>query len=347
MKGSLFALFLLWPLVTLAQSFAGLGEDADGFALPQLGDQFSFPEDHGPHPAFRIEWWYLTANLVGADGREYGVQWTLFRSAREPRADDTWQSPQTWMGHAALTTPEAHFAEERFARGGSGQAGVTASPFEAWIDDWTMAGSDTLGALRLTARGDDFSYDLTLEAQGPLVFHGIDGHSVKSREGQASRYYSQPFYALEGQIVTPEGPMAVTGTAWLDREYSSQPLGRTQSGWDWFAFTFPDGHRLMAFELRDSELEDYQAGSWITPEGEVTPLGPGDFDAQALATTDVGGRQIPTEWAFTFPAQGIDLTVSAINPQAFNDLVFSYWEGPIRYEGSHEGVGYLEMTGYE
>jgi predicted secreted hydrolase len=25
---------------------------------------------------------------------------------------------------------------------------------------------------------------------------------------------------------------------------------------------------------------------------------------------------------------------------------FPYWEGPIRFKGSHSGVGYLEMTGY-
>jgi len=25
---------------------------------------------------------------------------------------------------------------------------------------------------------------------------------------------------------------------------------------------------------------------------------------------------------------------------------FSYWEGPISFAGSHDGVGYLELTGY-
>ncbi|MEM1151948.1 MAG: lipocalin-like domain-containing protein, partial [Pseudomonadota bacterium] len=255
-----------------AQSFAGLGEDADGFAIPQLGDQFDFPADHGPHPEYRIEWWYLTANLIGEDGQDYGIQWTLFRSAREPRSDETWQSPQTWMGHAAVTTPEAHYAAERFARGGSGQAGATATPFAAWIDDWEMSGSDTLGQITVSARSDEFAYTLDMTASGPLVYHGEAGHSVKSAEGQASRYYSQPFYELAGEIETPDGAIRVTGSAWLDREYSSQPLGRTQSGWDWFAFTFPDGHRMMAFELRDSENADYQSGSWIAPDGTVTQI---------------------------------------------------------------------------
>ena len=141
--------------------------------------------------------------------------------------------------------------------------------------------------------------------------------------------------------------MEVTGTAWLDREYSSQPLGRTQSGWDWFAFTFPDGHRMMAFELRDSENADYQSGSWIAPDGTVTNINNGDFDAEPTAFTQIGDRRIPTSWRFRYPAQGIDVEVTAINGAAWNDLVFAYWEGPFRFTGSHEGRGYLEMTGYE
>ena len=46
-----------------AQGFAGLGTTAEGFAMAQPGTSFSFPADHGPHPDYRIEWWYLTANL--------------------------------------------------------------------------------------------------------------------------------------------------------------------------------------------------------------------------------------------------------------------------------------------
>ena len=30
------------------------------FALPQPGREFRFPADHGSHPEFKIEWWYLT-----------------------------------------------------------------------------------------------------------------------------------------------------------------------------------------------------------------------------------------------------------------------------------------------
>ena len=75
----------LLPAAAVPQGFAGLAADAEGFAAPRSDPDFAFPEDHGPHPEFRIEWWYVTANLHGVDGARYGAQWTLFRSALAPR----------------------------------------------------------------------------------------------------------------------------------------------------------------------------------------------------------------------------------------------------------------------
>ena len=69
-----------------AQGFAGLGADVGGFAQVVPGRAIVFPADHGPHPEFRVEWWYVTANLSDANGASYGVQWTLFRQAVRPAA---------------------------------------------------------------------------------------------------------------------------------------------------------------------------------------------------------------------------------------------------------------------
>ena len=338
-------LAMLLPVAAWAQGFAGLGTTAEGFAVPQRPATFDFPTDHGPHPDYRIEWWYLTANLKAEDGTDYGLQWTLFRSALAPEAGEGWDTPQLWMGHAAVTTPDAHFVTERLARGGVGQAGATAEPFEAWIDDWTLSGPD-FGQLRMTASGPDFAYDMALTAQGPLVFHGEDGYSVKSAEGQASYYYSQPFYAIEGTLTLPEGPVQVTGQAWLDREWSSQPLSENQSGWDWFSLSFDTG-KLMGFRLRQTDGTYYTSATWIAPDGSTTPYTDGVFDAEPLASATVAGRDVPIRWQVRFPPEGIDVTVHAINDQAWMDTSVPYWEGPVRVTGSHPGIGYLEMTGYE
>ena len=338
-------LIALLPVQALAQGFAGLGTDAEGFAVPERGYAFDFPADHGSHPEYRIEWWYLTATLTGADGQDYGVQWTLFRSALAPEPADGWGADQIWMGHAGLTTSGDHFVAERLARGGIGQAGVLAEPFEAWIDDWQMSGPD-MDTLSVSARGADFSYTLSLEAMGPLVFQGEDGYSVKSPEGQASYYYSQPFYRATGTLSLPGGDVAVTGNAWLDREWSSQPLSETQDGWDWVSLSFDSGERLMGFRLRDRAGPDFYAGTWIGADGAAAPLANGVLEMTPLTQTAVADRMIPTRWRIALPERGLDVELEALNQHSWMDTSFPYWEGPIRITGSHGGRGYLEMTGY-
>ena len=70
-----------WP-----QGFAGLGGGGEGFAQVEPDPSFEFPRDFAAHPEFRIEWWYVTANLTGPDGAPMGLQWTLFRQVRAPEA---------------------------------------------------------------------------------------------------------------------------------------------------------------------------------------------------------------------------------------------------------------------
>ena len=345
---------LLAPLAAQAQpaGFAGLGAANDAFAEVVPGAALSFPEDHGPHRDFRTEWWYVTANLEGPDGARYGAQWTLFRRGIEPGAPEKgWDAAEIWMAHAAVTTEDDHRAAETFARGGIGQAGVTLEPFDAWIDDWalrsTAGGSaDPFAAMRLSAGADGFSYDLRLSADGPLVLHGDGGYSRKSERGQASYYYSQPFYRAEGTLTIDGETVPVAGRAWLDREWSTRSLDPEQTGWDWFALHLGTGEKAMLFRFRQSEGGDAFAGTWITEQGAAEPLDPEGVSMAPTRWADVAGRETPVRWRIEVPARGLDIETAPLNPRSWNALTVPYWEGPIRFEGSHQGVGYLEMTGY-
>uniref|UniRef100_UPI003561A804 lipocalin-like domain-containing protein n=1 Tax=Arsukibacterium sp. TaxID=1977258 RepID=UPI003561A804 len=234
------------------QGFAGLGSDATGFAQVKPGTEIRYPDALSQHPEYRIEWWYVTANLQSETGEPLGIQWTLFRMADSPAPQrEGWASQQRWLGHVGLTRANQHFFAQRYARGGVGQAGVAISPFAAWIDNWSIAATDnnTTG-FTLSASTADFNYSLTLNSRslnnlslnsqslenaGAAVLHGEQGFSVKSAAGQASYYLSLPFLEVTGSIQIGDEHVSVSGNAWLDREWSSQPLSADQQGWDWFS----------------------------------------------------------------------------------------------------------------
>ncbi len=335
-----------------AQGFAGLSEDAADFAQVKPGKVFSFPADHGPHPEFRIEWWYVTANLEDSNGTAFGAQWTLFRQALAPGAQqEGWANQQIWMAHAAVTRADTHRFNQAYARGGVGQAGVTPEPFAAWIDSWAMRGADAFNAnnvspLALNASGKDFSYTLQLEADHPLVLQGDDGYSRKSLREQASYYYSQPFFKIRGRLSIDHKPVEVSGLAWMDREWSSQPLAPDQRGWDWFALHFAGGEKLMLYRMRQSDGNDYVSGNWIVPDGPARQLGPADIRMIPGAPINIDGRKLPVAWRIEIPSLSLSIECSALNDRAWMGTSFAYWEGPIGFSGSHAGVGYLELTGY-
>jgi predicted secreted hydrolase len=336
----------------LAQGFAGLGMSGQGFAPVTPGKIFAFPADHGPHPDYRIEWWYVTANLVDSAGAAYGAQWTLFRQAMAPGAQqEGWANQQIWMGHTAVTRADTHRYSEAFARGGVGQAGVETKPFKAWIDSWEMRGSDrmreeAIAPLELNASGTDFSYALRLDADRPLVLQGDAGYSKKSERGQASYYFSQPYFKAAGSITIDDKPHEVTGLAWMDREWSSQPLASDQTGWDWLSLHLNSGEKLMLYRLRQKDGHNDLYGNWIEPDGRSIEIAAADNSMTPTTLTELEGRKIPTAWRIAIPSRSLTIECVPLNPRSWMGTSFPYWEGPISFKGSHAGLGYLEMTGY-
>jgi predicted secreted hydrolase len=255
------------------------------------------------------------------------------------------------MAHAAVTRADTHRFNELFSRGGIGQAGVTAKPFAAWIDDWAMNGSNrtddrTLAPLTLKASGVDFSYALTLEADRPVALQGDGGYSRKSERGQASYYYSQPFYRARGTLTIDDRPLDVAGQAWMDREWSSQPLDTDQTGWDWLSLHLASGDKLMLYRLRQKDGKDYPFGNWISAAGGTQMIAGSDIQMSPKATAEVAGRRLPVEWQIAIPSRSFSILCKPLNPKAWMGTGFSYWEGPISFAGTHDGVGYLELTGY-
>jgi predicted secreted hydrolase len=342
--------------------FAVLAQHAEGYSQARPGQLLSFPRDHGPHPGYRVEWWYLTANLNDQSGRSYGAQWTLFRFAVQPTRTQakggTSLKHQVFMAHMAITTPEDHFSFQRYSRGGENQesdrAGVTSRPFSAWLDDWTLKSTGP-GWLPLEARArqDNYALHLRLDGYAPLVLQGEAGFSQKHANGGGSFYYSQPFLNASGTLLVDGEKIAVSGDAWLDREWSSQFLQAGQSGWDWFSLHLDSGEKLVLFQLRHGSgsvhEDNYLYGSLVTADGNTTALVPEQIKLTILDEAVVAGRSLPVHWRMDLPQIGRLLELKALHPRQWMNVDFPYWEGVVSVTGSgpgNRGRGYMELTGY-
>lgn len=337
----------------------GSGEtqnESNLFTPVEKGIELTFPADHQAHPNFRHEWWYLTANLIDENGNPLGVQWTQFRFAAAPPTgeDDVkkteWQTQQIYMAHSAVTTTDKHYADEKWSRDQTSLAGVDTSPFRVYLDDWQWTSStNDLFPATLKANSEQFGYSLTLTSSAPYQKQGEQGYSTKSADGQvASYYYSQPFIDVSGEVTIDGEPHQVSGKGWIDREWSSQFLLDSQQGWDWFALRLSDETSLVVFQLRDSKtgVASYSSARLMQQDGSGIAIPQKDIQLEATKQTEIQGRKYPTQWQVSIPNQQIELTVSALNPNAKMPLSVPYWEGPVRLEGSHSGTGYMELTGY-
>jgi len=332
----------------------------EGFARALVPRPFAFPDDHGPHPAFRIEWWYFTGNLEDAAGRRFGYQLTFFRNALRPDAPDSpsaWAAREVWMGHLAVSDPAARrfHAFERFERGALGLAGARAAPFEVWTGSWSARGSDAGPfPLRLQAEEGDVALELTLEPQKQLVLQGDRGLSQKGREpGNASYYYSFTRLATRGTLRTPDGEHAVQGGSWLDREWSTSALEPDQAGWDWLALQLDDGRELMLYQLRarDGAPTPQSAGTLVEADGTSRRLALDDFTLESLDTwsSPRSGAVYPSRWRVLVPLAQLELDVRPVLADQELDLSFRYWEGAVdvRDADGPVGRGYVELTGYD
>lgn len=326
------------------------------FAEVVKGVKISFPADHQAHRDFRHEWWYLTANLTDEQGNPIGVQWTQFRFASAPQKNgqnsqkSAWQSQQIYMAHSAVTTREKHYADEKWSRDQAQLAGVDESPFRVYLDDWQWTSStDDLFPATLINQSKQFGYSLTLTSDAPYQKQGEQGYSTKSANGQvASYYYSQPFIDVKGEVTIDGSTFRVSGKGWIDREWSSQFLLDSQQGWDWFALRLSDENSLVVFQLRDSKTgqSSYSHAKLMNKNGTGTTIEQSDIHLQALKQTKIQERLYPTQWQLSIPREQIQLTITALNPNAKMPLSVPYWEGPVTIKGSHSGTGYMELTGY-
>lgn len=364
-------LVMLLPMLILVVGMALPAVAApNGFKAVTGPCRLSFPDDHGPHPDYRTEWWYYTGNVATDDNRHFGFQLTFFRSGlrppenrrRWPDPASTWRTDQIYLAHAAVSDIAAgrHLQAERMARPVLSLAGdqQEGSSVTIYVHDWqTVIAPD---GHRLRAKADAFSLSLTLKPEKPVVMHGDKGFSRKGQSPErASCYYSFTRLQAQGTLSIHGTDHTVQGLAWMDHEFSTAPLEPGIIGWDWFSLQLNDHTEIMVFLLRhqDGTINPASSGTVVSPSGHPWHLQRDDVRIRPLAfwTSPHSGARYPVAWQMTILPKELELVVKArladqeMRTPRSTGLI--YWEGSVKATGTRgnqavDGVGYVELTGY-
>ena len=334
------------------------------YPVVKRGVPLRFPQDHGAHPDYRTEWWYVTGWLQSGTDAALGFQITFFRSRPQidPRNPSRFAARELVLAHSALSDPKLRTLvhDQRTARAGFELAGARTGDTEVWIDDWRLSRSGADGNSRYLASlpGSRLALDLAFASTQPILLHGDAGFSQKGpRPQQASYYYTQPQLAVSGKVAYDGRAREVTGRAWLDHEWSSEILGSDATGWDWIGINLDDGGALMAFRIRDRAGRSlWASGSWRERGGKTRDFGAASVLFTALRSWRSArtGTTYPVAMRVELGTSGSRETIE-LSPlfddqelDARSSTGIVYWEGAVTAtrDGRQIGSGYLELTGY-
>lgn len=325
------------------------------FAEVVPNQQLVFPQDHGAHPDFRTEWWYVTGHVKTSNGTPLGFQITFFRS-RTGMGEDSkskFAPQQILFAHAAIADPRhgklRH--DEKIARAGFGNH-AKVGVMDIALNKWTMKMVDNVISARVASK--EFSLDLTLTPSQPPIAQGENGYSQKGPNvKQASQYVTFAQLGVAGKIIVNGKPETVTGKAWFDHEWSSEIMSADVVGWDWLGANLDDGGAVMAFRMRGADGRAIWAGGTrVTADGKIIKMTP-----QQVFFTPLETWRSPRTSA-TYPvAMRVDVANESFELKPWmsdqeldssRSTGITYWEGAtdLIQNKQRVGRGYLELTGY-
>jgi predicted secreted hydrolase len=239
--------------------------DARPYAQALASTQLQLPRDHGAHPEFRTEWWYFTGWFKpdGADAAaqpSIGIQITFFRSAplSDPANPVRMAPQQLLLAHVAVAQAEnGKLLHDQIARR-TGLADThmsvvdEAGRFELRIGNWRLSRLSD-GKWQAIIRSRELKLDCEFAPVQPAWLQGDRGFSKKGPgAAQASHYITLPHMEsrVSLQLKNRRAGVNLSGSTWMDHEWSSSVLDANAVGWDWAGLHGDDGSSLMVFRIR-------------------------------------------------------------------------------------------------
>ena len=286
--------------------------------------------------------------------------------------------------------------DQKIARQGFGLAFAKTGNTDVKVDAWQLTRAAD-GHYDVTIDATGFALQLRLTPTQPPLLQGDNGYSRKGPLAeQASYYYSEPQLRVSGSVTRAPlpnqgsdrdgqaearatnadadtnantgavtgrhagrgvGSVAVTGSAWLDHEWSTTVLSADAVGWDWLGANLRDGTALMAFRVRGAQGGPRGQRIWAhavlrDAAGRVTNFTRDDVDFIPRRTWRSPSTNVDYPVAMTVKTGDLTWQLDPLmDDQELDSRASSgtmYWEGAttVSSNGKPVGHGYLELTGY-
>lgn len=338
---------------------------------------FSFPKDHGQHPSYQTEWWYLNGRLASEDGGDWAYHFTIFR-----RAFSSWSNlvlialamgfksirdmkmvkkgfarmlenqkkrricVDGYVGHLSITniTDNQAVFFERGATSLFKTSGAHENYLDVWLKDWRL--SQKSERIHLIADRNEFGINLEIAQRKEPILNGHDGLSLKGAVlGEASYHYSITSMQTSGSLKWKGCSHRVAGDSFMDREFGTSILPGTVRGWDWFGLSLNNCHEIMISIIRDTngQLLNTSSGAVIYPDGSSMPFSADQMDVKILETwiSPSTSADYPVHWIIKVPEFRIELEIRVLIKEheivSATSTTINYWEGPVNVTGKMNG----------
>lgn len=335
----------------------------------------SFPKDHGQHPSFVTEWWYLnlltrTTENDGSNERDLGYVISFSQiagtknllSSRYEKGSNTFRENTITGGNLSVSLTENKYLLIKYS---SGETSLTLKELPP--------GNDRRHIYKLVGKTPEIgNVDLTLKERSvvssgyntPLLWGGTTGNcqgriSVFSQND--TYYYSIPDLDITGTIIDINGVKRVVkiGKAWIDHQWFNSSPSVNWKGHYWanLHYTFSNdlynsGHHNAIGFVTQIYLNGPKYTYWVKRNEDGT----NECGVDANITINkYGSTNYPASWKIALGDGSIYLPITIKGVSFSDNQIFkpplgerfieaaSYYSGTIDSK-SFTGLGFFETA---
>jgi predicted secreted hydrolase len=328
--------------------------DEEAFERPSGPWQLALPDDHGGHPAARVETWLISAHLEDEGGTPIGVTFSLSRfglQAGEPSPGrSAWDLRAVYGAQVTLLRggEVPPLSEQRLSRG-AGAAGHDREAREVWLDNWQLSYGTAPDGGGLTLMASVEGQPIRLELTPVKAARPAGGD-----ERTPIRGFAIPRMDVRGSVGFGTSETRVHGLAWVDKLWGELPLPGGPLAYDRMILQLDDGTdvSLLRSRRRDGRGSSTLDGVIVYPGGDVETLTEEVLDMAALEhwRPEGGGPPFPVEWQLA--DAGFELRITPLAENRLQGLLVGGRNVIVAVSGHRDGtelrgLGTLQLTGNE